>query len=96
MPILIDDADLERRLVAIGDAHPFPVPTKATVAQFLLSAAAEAHETGDITRLVRMLQLDEDTIRHYRTERRSRPFAWLHASEGSTNDPHRGSRPDGA
>lgn len=62
MPILIRDADLERRLLALGDSQALPPPHKATVARFLLEAACDAYETGDATRLFRLLQLGQPTV----------------------------------
>jgi hypothetical protein len=62
MPILIEDPALERRLLALGDSQALPAPHKATVARFLLAAACDAYETGDATRLWRLLQLGQPVV----------------------------------
>lgn len=84
MPILIDDADLEARLLAIGDSQAIPAPHKATVARVILDAACEAYESGDLTRLHRLLQLHDPIIR-VAANRRPDPEAWRPELERSDN-----------
>lgn len=84
MPILIDDDDLEARLLAIGDSQAIPAPHKATVARVILDAACEAYESGDLTRLHRLLQLHDPIIR-VSANRRPDPEAWRPELERSDN-----------
>ena len=86
MSLQIDDPELEARILAIGDSQTLPCPSKTLVAREILRAAVVAYETGDLSRMLRLLQLAQPIPPIVRVERRPNPQAWQPELERKTDE----------